>query len=160
MTSCSLYSLKHHKFLNILSSFSDYFIHKTVTANRHIMERGKVKHELWVASYKFRYTSYEFKPMSYEFESKRYEFKPTCYEFQSASYENQSTSYEFQSTSYEFKSTNYGWIWSWFPHLGPLAINWDLMVFLECLIVVVFFLLRRNRLWKGKLCFLNIVMTK
>ena len=59
----------------------------------------KVKHELQVASFKFRYTSYEFNVMSHEFKFTSYEFKSTSYEFRS-------TNYEFKSTSYEFKRTS------------------------------------------------------
>ena len=42
---------------------------------------GKVKNELWVASYEFRYTNYEFNSMSDKFNSMSYKFKSTSKEF-------------------------------------------------------------------------------
>ena len=40
---------------------------------------GKVKHELWVASYEVRYANYEFKFTSFEFKSPSCVFKSTTY---------------------------------------------------------------------------------
>ena len=50
---------------------------------------GKVKHELPVASGKFKSTSYELKSTSYEFKSTNYKFIFMSYEFKSTSQETQ-----------------------------------------------------------------------